>query len=158
MVSKGSAMEDKCPLCSVRRKEMTNRCECGYVYTTERSPPDGHDHTYEEGMPQYRVYGCFTLLLFLVITGGNGLGWCLFLIAGILAAVVGSLAEDGAWPWLVSFAVGAILVDGYARHIQRCSILDVKSASQFMMLPIWIWGIVALVIGMISVAVKYTAA
>jgi hypothetical protein len=152
------AMEQKCLLCGVERQPGVRRCDCGYVYAPP--PREGHysgdDPAREgDGLPSYAPSGWVSLFLLVVMSGTNGVGACLVIVAIMPAMVVGKAVNVGACGYLFSFGLSAIAADLIGRRLLRCSLFDVKKGSQFMLLPVWVIGIFGCLAGVIAVAATY---
>ena len=142
-----------CPYCGLVNPPDALQCDCGYHFAAHRV---GRSNLSEEDLarqadsclPVYVPGGCLSALMLLVITGTNGTGMCLALIAALVSSLVGVLAGRGPWVYLVAFGVTAIVVDALVRrYVLRCSPVEVKRASQFMGFPVWMFGIGVLVAG-----------
>jgi hypothetical protein len=154
-------MEQTCRLCGVVRLPDVRRCDCGYVYsksenTTADDLTDGeHPYPVVIGIPTGPV-GCVLSIMMLAMTGSNGAGICLMLMALVPAVFISQTLGGGVWSCLLLFGVLAIVLDAVGRRLQGCAPFDVKAGSQFMLFPVWLLGVFGLLAGMIALAAAYS--
>ncbi|MDB5307736.1 MAG: hypothetical protein JWO38_1938 [Gemmataceae bacterium] len=154
-------MVQDCPRCGLVNPPSARRCDCGYDF---QSQSVARSHLSEgelarqadARLPIIVPTGCISLVLLLVMSGTNGRGACLVIIAFMDAVLLGKLVGDGAWVYLTTFGASAIAFDITARRLLRCSWLDVKRGSQFIQLPVWVLGFFASLAGIVALLAAYT--
>jgi hypothetical protein len=129
------------------------RCDCGYDFAAHRVgrsdlPESELVRQGDHRLPVYVPGGCFTALLQLAITGTNGPGVCVVIVALAVATVVGGVAEKGSGAYWIGFALAAVVLDILSRrYLLRCSLGDVRRGTQVMAFPVWVIGACAAALG-----------
>ena len=152
-------METHCRLCGVAKTDGQSRCPCGYVYSPPPKPGLFHADDLElehDGLPQIRTNSPFILLMLFVMSGINGAGLCVFLMAFMVATLAGLAFRLGAWLPLLAFGVSAIALDLLSRRLLGSSIFDIRKGTEFLHVPVWVVGIVGVFAGLVAIAVQYS--
>jgi hypothetical protein len=142
-----------CPFCGLVNPPEAQRCDCGYDFNARRvgrSYMSGSELARQGNhrLPVYVPGGCFSALLLLVITGTNGPGVCVTIVATAVAIVVGGTVEMGAGPYWTGFGLAAVVLDILSRrYLLRCSLGDRRRGTRFMALPVWVLGLCAAALG-----------
>lgn len=159
-------MVKDCPYCGLVNPPHAERCDCGREFATgamrgtllnERDR--ANNATNAEAMrPTVPVPGCIGLIIgSLIIYGSNGWGRLLAGSALMLACFASSLFHLGIGGVFVGFGVLAIALDlGVRALVLRVRLVDNRAGSCFAFLPVWMWGVVATVIGNAIVLALHT--
>lgn len=102
--------------------------------------------------------GCVgALAAALIIHGSNGLGLVLAALAFLPAFIATTAFKLGASGGFLSFGLCLVAFDLIHRgFIIRVRLMDHRAGSRFALLPVWMWGIVAVVIGTAIVLGQHT--